>query len=247
MKRLQDRVATITGAAQGIGLGIARKFMDEGAKVALWDINEEKGEAVTKLLLSQGFDCAFFQVNTTGFKAVTAATQAVVHRFGKVDILINNAGITRDATLKKMSVEQWDQVLNVNLTGVFYCTKAVYPFMEEKAYGRIINASSVVGLQGNFGQGNYAATKAGLIGMTQSWAREFGRKGITVNCVAPGFIATEMLLTIPEKVLDIFKGKTALGRLGEVEEVANVYCFLASDEASFVTGTTISVDGGVAV
>lgn len=247
MKRLQDRVAIITGGAQGIGLGIAHKLMEEGAKVALWDINEEKGLAATKILQAQGGDCAFFPVNTTDFEAVTAATQAVVAHFGKIDILINNAGITRDATLKKMSVEQWDQVMNVNLTGVFYCTKAVYPFMEENAYGRIINASSVVGLQGNFGQGNYAATKAGLIGMTQSWAREFGRKGITVNCVAPGFIATEMLLTIPEKVLDMFRGKTALGRLGEVEEVANVYCFLASDEASFITGTTISVDGGVAV
>lgn len=247
MKRLQDRVAIITGAAQGIGLGIAHKFMEEGAKVALWDINEDKGREVTKTLQAQGLDCTFFQVNTTDYEAVKGTAQAVVDHFGKIDILINNAGITRDATLKKMSVEQWDQVINVNLTGVFYCTKAVYPFMEEKAYGRIVNASSVVGLQGNFGQGNYAATKAGLIGMTQSWAREFGRKGITVNCVAPGFIATEMLLTIPEKVLDMFRGKTALGRLGEIDEVANVYCFLASDEASFVTGTTISVDGGVAV
>lgn len=221
--------------------------MMEGAKVALWDMNEEKGKAVAQQFRDRGYVCQFYLVNTTDLPSVEAACQQVFDQFGRIDILINNAGITRDATLKKMTPAQWLQVLDVNLTGVFNCTKAVYPYMETQAYGRIINASSVVGLSGNFGQSNYAATKAGLIGMTQSWAREFGRKGITVNAVAPGFIATEMVETIPEKVLDMFRSKTPLGRLGKVEEVANVYCFLASDEASFITGTTVSVDGGVSL
>ena len=247
MQRLQDKVAIVTGAAQGIGWGTALKFMQEGAKVALWDINEERGLAAAKKGKENGYECAFYQVNTTDFQAVEDACKQVAEAFGRIDILINNAGITRDATLKKMTAAQWSEVLDVNLTGVFNCTKAVYPYMETNAYGRIINASSVVGLSGNFGQSNYAATKAGLIGMTQSWAREFGRKGITVNAVAPGFIATEMVSTIPDKVLDMFRSKTPLGRLGQVEEVANVYCFLASDEASFITGTTLSVDGGVTI
>lgn len=247
MQRLQDKVAIVTGGAQGIGWGTALKFMQEGAKVALWDINKEKGNAVVQEFTNQGYECVFQQVNTIHFQEVEEACKAVVAKFGRIDILVNNAGITRDATLKKMTPEQWSQVLDVNLTGVFNCTKAVYPYMEANAYGRIINASSVVGLSGNFGQSNYAATKAGLIGMTQSWAREFGRKGITVNAVAPGFIATEMVSTIPDKVLDMFRSKTPLGRLGEVAEVANVYSFLASEEASFITGTTISVDGGVTI
>jgi len=247
MQRLKDKVAVITGAAQGIGWATARKFMQEGAKVALWDINGEKGEEAVHQFTEMGYDCAFYKVNTTDLGEVEAVCKQVVDRFERIDILINNAGITRDATLKKMTPEQWSQVLDVNLTGVFNCTKAVYPYMEANAYGRIINASSVVARFGNFGQSNYAATKAGLIGMTQSWAREFGRKGITVNAVAPGFIATEMVNTIPEKVLDMFRSKTPLGRLGAVEEVANVYCFLASEEASFVTGTTMSVDGGVTI
>lgn len=247
MQRLQDKVAIVTGGAQGIGQGTALKFMMEGAKVALWDMNEEKGKAVAQQFRDRGYVCQFYLVNTTDLPSVEAACQQVFDQFGRIDILINNAGITRDATLKKMTPAQWLQVLDVNLTGVFNCTKAVYPYMETQAYGRIINASSVVGLSGNFGQSNYAATKAGLIGMTQSWAREFGRKGITVNAVAPGFIATEMVETIPEKVLDMFRSKTPLGRLGKVEEVANVYCFLASDEASFITGTTVSVDGGVSL
>ncbi len=247
MQRLQDKIAIVTGAAQGIGWGTALKFLQEGAKVALWDINEEKGQAALDGFRENGYACAFYQVNTTDLQEVEEACRKVAEAFGRIDILVNNAGITRDATLKKMTTEQWSQVLAVNLTGVFNCTKAVYPYMEANAYGRIINASSVVGLSGNFGQSNYAATKAGLIGMTQSWAREFGRKGITVNAVAPGFIATEMVSTIPDKVLDMFRSKTPLGRLGEVKEVANVYCFLASDEASFITGTTVSVDGGVTI
>ncbi len=243
--KLENKVAIITGAAQGIGKGVAERFVKEGAKIAIWDINAELGAQVAKTLDSSGEKVKFYQVNTVDFEATQKAAQQVVDDFGQIDILINNAGITRDSTLKKMTPEQWKQVIDVNLTGVFNGTKAVYPFMAEREYGRIISASSVVGLYGNFGQGNYSATKAGLIGMTKTWAKELGRKKITVNAVAPGFINTEMMRTIPEKVLDMFRGKTPLGRLGEVDEVANVYLFLASDEASFVTGTVVSVDGGV--
>jgi 3-oxoacyl-[acyl-carrier protein] reductase len=178
-------------------------------------------------------------------QTVTEAAEAVQSAFGSIHILINNAGITRDASFKKMTPEQWNAVIDVNLTGVFNCTKAVYPYMEAQQYGRIITASSVVGLYGNFGQTNYAATKAGVIAMTKVWAREFGRKGITANAVAPGFIHTEMMDTIPEKVLDGMREKAPAGRLGTPEEVAHVYVFLASDEAAFINGAVISVDGGL--
>lgn len=247
MKKLEGKVAIITGGAQGIGEATAIKFIDEGAKVAIWDISEEKGNAVAARLDPSGKACIFYQVNTTDLEAVEKAAKMVVDQFGKIDILINNAGITRDASMKKITVEAWDQVIDVNLKGVFFCTKAVAPYMVEAGYGRIVNASSVVGIQGNFGQTNYVATKAGVIGMTKVWAREFGRKGITVNAVAPGFINTEMMNTIPDKILDVFKGKSPLNRLGQVEEVANAYCFLASDEASFITSTVLSVDGGVSI
>ncbi|MEL7251688.1 MAG: beta-ketoacyl-ACP reductase [Bacteroidota bacterium] len=245
--RLADKVAIITGGAQGIGRATVEKFIAEGARIAIWDINAEAGDSYAASLREQGNDVRFYSVNTTDAEEVTTTAQKVQDDFGRIDILINNAGITRDATLQKTTAAQWQQVLDVNLTGVFNCTQAVYPFMKELGGGRIINASSVVGLQGNFGQSNYVATKAGVIGLTKVWAREFGRRGVTVNAVAPGFIATEMINTIPEKILDGFRGKSALNRLGEPAEVANVYAFLASDEAAFITGTTISVDGGVRI
>ncbi|MEO0724418.1 MAG: beta-ketoacyl-ACP reductase [Bacteroidota bacterium] len=245
--RLADKVAIITGGVQGIGRATVEKFIAEGARIAIWDINAEAGDSYAASLREQGNDVRFYFVNTTDAEKVTTTAQKVQDDFGRIDILINNAGITRDATLQKTTAAQWQQVLDVNLTGVFNCTQAVYPFMKELGGGRIINASSVVGLQGNFGQSNYVATKAGVIGLTKVWAREFGRRGVTVNAVAPGFIATEMINTIPEKILDGFRGKSALNRLGEPAEVANVYAFLASDEAAFITGTTISVDGGVRI
>ncbi|MEZ4956338.1 MAG: beta-ketoacyl-ACP reductase [Saprospiraceae bacterium] len=245
MEKLKNKIAIVTGGSQGIGKAIVEKFLAEGAKVAVWDIDENKGKALIANYPTA--DLKFYKVDTTDFAAVQTAALAVVTDFGKIDILINNAGITKDATLKKITEEQWQQVIAVNLNGVFYCTKAVYPYMAENKYGRIINASSVVGIQGNFGQTNYVATKAGVIGMTKVWAKEFGRDNITVNAVAPGFINTEMMATIPDKVLDQFRNKSPLGRLGEPAEVANLYCFLASDDASFITGTTISVDGGVAI
>ena len=247
MKRLTDRVAIITGGAQGIGQATAEKFLAEGAAVAIWDIDQKAGQALTATLTAQGHQVRFYAVDTTNLAQTTAAAQAVFTDFGRIDILINNAGITRDATLQNTTPEQWQQVIDVNLTGVFHCTQAVYPYLKEAGYGRIVNASSVVGIQGNFGQSNYVATKAAVIGLTKVWAREFGRRNVTVNAVAPGFIATEMVNTIPEKVLDTFRAKTPLGRLGTPAEVANLYCFLASEEASFITGATFCVDGGVRV
>lgn len=245
MKRLENKIAIVTGGASGIGKATSLKFLQEGAKVIIWDVAEQKALETVKELAQDGSSIEFMKVDTTSFESVQQAAQTVADKYGRLDILINNAGVTRDATLKNMTEEQWDLVINVNLKGVFNCAKAVMPHMVANNYGRIINAASVVALYGNFGQTNYVATKAGVIGMTKTWARELGRKNITVNAVAPGFIATEMMLTIPENVLQGFKDKTPLARLGNPFEVANVYAFLASDEASFISGTVISVDGGL--
>jgi 3-oxoacyl-[acyl-carrier protein] reductase len=242
MKRLENKVAIITGGAAGIGAATAVKFVQEGAKVVIWDLDEAKGNALAKQL-----NVVFAKVNTADYAEVEAAAKAVNEQFGRIDILINNAGITRDSTLKKMTVEQWQQVIDVNLTGVFYCTKIVSEYMLTNGWGRIVNASSVVGLYGNFGQTNYVATKSALIGMTKTVARELGKKGITVNAVAPGFIATEMVAAMPENVIDAMKAKIPLARLGDPMEIANVYAFLASDEAAYINGHTLSVDGGMTV
>ena len=249
VNRLANKVAIITGGANGIGKATVAHFLQEGAAVALWDINEKAGLDMLQRFNSytKNNKLIFKKVNTTNTEAVEQAAAQVAKQLGRIDILINNAGITRDATFKKMTMEQWNQVISVNLTGVFACTKAVYPYMAKQKYGRIVTASSVVGLYGNFGQTNYAATKAGVIGMTKVWAREFGRKGITANVVAPGFIMTEMMATIPDKVLEQFRNKTPLGRLGKPKEVAQLYAFLASDEAAFINGATISIDGGVTI
>ncbi len=245
MSRLKDKVAIITGGANGIGKETAIRFAQEGASIAIWDVNEQKGLETVSELQAMGTRAEFYKVNAVELQSVESAAAAVIEDFNKIDILINNAGITRDASLIKMTEEQFDMVIDVNLKGVYNCTKAVAPFMMERQYGRIVSAASVVGLYGNFGQTNYVATKAAVIGMTKVWARELGRKGITCNAVAPGFIATEMTKTIPEKVTTTLKEKTPLGRFGLPIEVANTYLFLASDEASFINGATISVDGGV--
>ncbi len=245
MKKLSGKTAIITGGAKGIGKATARKFIEAGASVACWDIDEIAGKEATVELKSNGANLRFYKVNTADLAAVNATAESVKKDFGSIDILINNAGITRDASMKKMSSQQWQQVLDVNLTGVFNCTKAVYPYMAEKGFGRILNAASVVAHYGNFGQTNYVAAKAGVIGMTKVWAREFGRKGITVNAVAPGFIRTEMVETIPPEYMNTLLAKTPVGRMGEVEDIASAYLFLASDEASFITGTTLNVDGGL--
>lgn len=244
MKRLENRVAIVTGGAQGIGKATVIKFIDEGANVVIWDVDDAKGNQLAEDLSSKG-KAVYMKVNVAKFEEVEKAVQSVIAEFGRIDILVNNAGILRDATLVKMTPEQWLQVIDVNLTGVFNSTKCVAPFMIEKQYGRIINATSVVGLYGNFGQTNYVATKSGVIGMTKVWARELGRKGVNVNAIAPGFIATEMVASMPEKIINMMKEKTPVGRLGTPEDIANGYLFLASDEASFINGTVLSIDGGV--
>jgi len=242
MKRLENRVAIVTGGSNGIGKATCLKFAEEAAKVIIWDLNEEAGNE-----LASEINGTFQKVNTADYEAVGAATAKVIEEHGKIDILINNAGITRDATLKKMTPEQWQQVIDVNLTGVFNCGKHVQAHMVEAGYGRIVNTSSVVGIYGNFGQTNYVATKAGVIGITKVWARELGRKGITVNAVAPGFIATDMVMAMPEKAIDMMQSKVPTGTLGQPEDIANAYCFLSSEEARYVNGATLSVDGGMTV
>jgi 3-oxoacyl-[acyl-carrier protein] reductase len=245
MKRLENKVAVVTGGAQGIGKAAVRKFAAEGATVIIWDINEEKANQTIAELSSISKKIDFNAVNISSYDSVQTAAESVYNKHKSIDILINNAGITKDATLVKMTPEQWQQVINVNLTGVFNCTKAVSSFMIEKKYGRIVNTSSIVGLYGNFGQTNYVAAKSGIIGMTKVWARELGRKGINVNAVAPGFIATEMVETVPEKVIEMLKEKTPLGRLGSPDDIADAYLFLVSDEAKYINGAVLSVDGGL--
>lgn len=240
--RLKDKVSIITGGAAGIGAATAIKFKEEGAKVIIWDLNEEKGKALAAEL---GAD--FDKVNTSNYADIEVAAKKVFDTYGRIDVLVNNAGITRDSSLKKMTPELWQQVIDVNLTGVFYCVKIISEYMLLNNWGRILNASSVVGLYGNFGQTNYVATKAGLIGMTKTLARELGRKGITVNCVAPGFIATEMVSAMPENVIESMKAKVPVARLGEPKEIASAYAYLASDEAAYINGATLSVDGGMTV
>ncbi|MFN8322693.1 MAG: 3-oxoacyl-ACP reductase FabG [Chitinophagales bacterium] len=245
--KFQNQTVVITGGASGIGAAAVHTFALQGAAVAIWDVNEVPGKELELLLLNEGLVARFIKVNTASLAEVEAATRTVIQQFGKIDVLVNNAGITRDASLQKMTSEQWQQVLDVNLTGVFNCCKAVSPNMIEHNFGRIINTSSIVGLYGNYGQANYAASKAGVIAFTQTLARELGKHNITVNAVAPGFIATDMIQTIPAKVIDMMKEKVPLKKLGTPEDVANVYAFLASPEAQFISGTVISVDGGLTI
>ena len=247
MNGLKDRVAVITGGADGIGRATAMRFAQEGAVVVIWDMNEEKGKQTSAEINAAGGKASFLKVNTSNFAEVEAASKKVVEQYGKYEILINNAGITRDSTLKKMTPELWQQVIDVNLTGVFYCAKCAADIMTEQGWGRIVNASSVVALYGNFGQTNYVATKAGLIGMTKTMARELGKKGVTVNAVAPGFILTDMVRKMPEEVLKSMEDKVPVKRLGKPEEIAAAYAFLASDDAAYINGTVISVDGGMTV
>lgn len=247
MSRFTNKVVVITGGSSGIGKAAVEKFAREGAAVAIWDVNQTVGKELEILLQTEGLAVRFIKVNTASLAEVEQATAETVKQFGKIDVLVNNAGITRDASLQKMTAEQWQQVIDVNLTGVFNCCKAVSPIMIQNNYGRIINTSSIVGLYGNYGQANYAATKAGVIGLTQTLARELGKNNITVNAVAPGFIATDMIKTIPEKVIAMMTEKVPLKKLGTPEDVANTYAFLASNEAQFISGTVISVDGGLTI
>ncbi len=243
--RLQNRVAIITGGARGIGKAAAELFCKEGAKVIIWDLLD-MGEATAQALKAEGFSCEFQKISTTDVEAIEAAIKDIATRYGKIDILINNAGITRDKTLQKMTHQEWQQVVDVNLTGVFNCTKAVVPQMVEQKYGRIICTSSVVGVHGNFGQTNYAATKAGVIAMCRTWAKELGKYNITSNAVAPGFIRTDMTDAMPDEVRQATINTIPVRRMGEGIDIANAYLFLASEEASFVNGQVIGVNGGQA-
>lgn len=243
--RLRNKVALITGAANGIGLATAWRFAEEGAKLILWDMTE-KGTEVAAAMHAKSHDVLFQKLSVTDQSAVLAAVTAAHQQFGRIDILINNAGITRDRTLLKMSAEEWKDVIDVNLTGVFNCTQAVAPIMKEQGYGRIVSASSNVAIRGNYGQTNYVASKSAIIGMTKVWALELGRFGITVNCIAPGFITTVMTDKMPEEVKQQSLALIPLGKWGRPEDIANGYLYLASDEASFVSGICLTIDGGAA-
>jgi len=243
--RLKDKTALITGGANGIGLATTERFAKEGAKIILWDVSD-KGKDVTAGLRKDGYEIAFKKVSVSDTDDVQQAVAEAVQQFGRIDILINNASITRDRTLLKMSRAEWDDVISVNLTGVFNCTQAVAPIMKEQNYGRIVSASSNVAIRGNFGQTNYVATKSAIIGMTKVWAMELGRYNITVNCIAPGFITTAMTDAMPEEVKKQSIPHIPLGKWGVPEDIANGYLYLASDEASFVSGICLTIDGGAA-
>jgi 3-oxoacyl-[acyl-carrier protein] reductase len=253
---LKDKVVLVTGAAAGIGRATALRFAEEGARVAGWDVSDKAFAELEREIVTRGGKALLSVVNVTDTKAVEAGVTAIVKHWGRLDVLVNNAGITRDSQLIKykdgavqatMTDEQFDAVINVNLKAVFLCTRAVSPQMIAQGGGVILNASSVVGLYGNFGQTNYVATKAGVIGMTRTWARELGKFKIRVNAIAPGFIGTEMVRAMPPKVVEGMVARTPVGRLGEPEDIANAYCWLASDQASFVSGAVLSVDGAIVI
>lgn len=242
--RLQNKVAIITGGAKGIGYATAERFLEEGAKVVIADIDQEKGNESLKALQQEG-DAQFIPVDVADEASVQSLVEQTVEQYGTVDILINNAGILADATLTNMSLEQFDRVLDVNVKGVFHCTKAVAPIFIEKGAGKIINTSSVSGIYGNFGQTNYAASKAAVVGMTQTWAKELGPRGINVNAVAPGFTDTTMVEEMPEKVMAQIKRQIPLQQMAQPRDLANAYLFLASDEAAYVHNHVLHVDGGI--
>lgn len=243
--RLKDKVAIITGAGMGIGEATAKLFAKEGAKVIGCARNLERVSQVMDEIVKAGGEATPVQCDVSKKEDVEKLFKTAMDKYGRVDVLINNAGITADARLVKMTEEQWDKVIEINLKGVFYCGQKAAEIMLQQESGVILNQSSVVGLYGNFGQTNYAATKFGVIGMTKTWAKELSGKGIRVCAVAPGFIATPMVAKMPEKVLDMMRDKVALKRLGTPENIAYAFAFLASDEASYITGAVLSVDGGV--
>ncbi|XXM73941.1 3-oxoacyl-ACP reductase FabG [Lysinibacillus sphaericus] len=244
--RLEGKVALITGAANGIGYAAAEVFVKEGCHVALVDFDEGTGKDKERSLNElDGGKAAFFQGDVSDRRSVDSFVSSAKEHFGKIDILINNAGITRDGMLHKLSEENFQKVIDVNLTGVFNCTQAVLPHLVENGKGKIINTSSVSGVYGNVGQTNYAAAKAAVVGMTKTWAKELGRKGINVNAVAPGFTETGMVASVPEKVIEGMKSMVPLGRLGKPEDIAKAYLYLASDDSDYVNGTVLHVDGGI--
>lgn len=247
MKRMTGKIALITGGAAGIGLKASVLFAEEGATVYALDISDKALATLVDVKLADGAEGKIIgkKVDVSSHADVNKVVEEIFAAHGKIDCLVNNAGITADATLMKMTEEQFDRVIKVNLKGVFLMSQAVAGKMTAANKGSIVNTSSIVGVQGNFGQTNYAAAKSGVIGMTYTWARELGRKNVRVNAVAPGYTWTDMLATVPEKVIKLLEEKTPMQRLGQPDEVAKLYLFLASDESSYITGQVIGVDGGL--
>ncbi|MFQ6118494.1 MAG: 3-oxoacyl-[acyl-carrier-protein] reductase [Methanosarcinales archaeon] len=244
--RLNDKVALVTGSSRGIGRSIALALAEEGADVAInYQAREVPAKEVAQQIEDMGRSSGIYKANVGNFEQVNKMISDITENFGKIDILVNNAGINRDKTLAKMDQKMWNEVISVNLNSVFNCTRAVINGMIERKYGRIVNISSVVGLMGNIGQSNYAASKAGVIGFTKTLAKEVARKGITVNAIAPGFIATDMLASIPEKIMDKIIDSIPLGRLGQPEEVAKAVVYLVSDDGAYITGQVLSINGGL--
>ena len=244
---LKGKTAIVTGGSNGIGKATVHRLISEGAIVVNFDINVAKGVELENEFNKDAIQYYFYEVSTADSKSVQQAVSEIIEKLGSIDILVNNAGILRDASLLKMTDEQWNDVINVNLTGVFNCTKIIAPHMIAGGGGKIINLSSVVALYGNFGQTNYTAAKAGVIAMTKTWARELGRKNINVNAIAPGFIQTDILKDMPAEVLTSMVEKVPLKRMGTPEDVANLIVFLASDHAAYINGAVISIDGGATV
>ena len=242
MRRLENKIAIITGGGRGIGKAITHRYLDEGATVIIAELNEQFGKETADSIGGH-----FVKTDISDEDSVSSLFKYVKTKFSRLDILVNNAGILQDSTLKKMDPSQFDSVININLRGTYLCGKAAANIMVEQGSGVILNAASVVAHNGNFGQTNYVASKAGVIGMTKVWARELGRDGIRVNAIAPGFIKTDMTAGMPEKIIRMMGDKVPLKRWGQPEDVANVYTFLASDMASYITGTVLNVDGGVVV
>ena len=245
--RLSGKVAIITGAGGGIGQATAVKFGKEGAKVVSCDINADRAQETAQLVTAEGGEATGYPMDVRDKESIARVVDAVVEKYGRVDCLVNNAGIVQDATIRNMTDEQFDNVIDINLKGVYNCTRAVVDIMIKQNSGVILNTSSIVGLYGNFGQTNYAASKFGVIGMVKTWARELGRKGIRANAVCPGFVSTPILGKIPEKVLKALEERVPLGRLARPEEIANTFAFLASDEASYINGAVIEVSGGLTI
>ena len=245
--RLMDKVAIITGSARGIGAATALKFAAEGAKVVVCDLERKAVDDVVSEIVAAGGQATGFTVNVTDKASIAAMVKGVMDKYGRIDVLVNNAGIVDDAQFRKMNDEQFERVIDINLKGTYNCARAVVDIMIAQNAGVILNASSVVGIYGNFGQTNYAASKFGVIGMAKTWARELGRKGIRANAVCPGFVETTILKSIPQKVMQAMIDRVPLGRLAKPEEIANTYAFLASDEASYINGAVIEVSGGATI